>query len=236
MGLLQIDHLRAGYGQVTVLQDVSLNVEAGEAVAVLGPNGAGKSTLLRCISGLVRPTAGSITFDGCDLGQLEAYAIPHLKLIQVPEARHIFGNLTVAENLLVGGTPLASRSERLERLEEIWGYFPALRQKRADAAGTLSGGQQQMVAIGRALMAKPRLIMLDEPSLGLAPLVVRELYATLRKLVDEGLTLLLVEQDVSMALKIVDRAHVLETGSFVLSGAASDLRHNDHIKQAYLGI
>lgn len=236
MSELKIDRLTAGYGQITVLQDVSLDVKTGEAVAVLGPNGAGKSTLLRCISGLVKPTAGTIVFDGQDIVRLEAHAIPHLKLIQVPEARHIFGTLTVAENLMVGGTPLASRAERLERLEDIWRYFPALRQKRDAAAGTLSGGQQQMVAIGRALMAKPRMIMLDEPSLGLAPLVVRELYATLRRLVDEGLTLLLVEQDVTMALKISDRAHVLETGSFVLSGAASELKNNDHVKQAYLGL
>ncbi|WP_167561186.1 ABC transporter ATP-binding protein [Bradyrhizobium sp. AS23.2] len=233
---MNVENLSAGYEQVTVLREVSLKVEAGEAVAILGPNGAGKSTLLRCISGLVAPTSGSIVFDGHDLTKVEAHAIPHLRLIQVPEARHIFAGLSVTENLLVGGTPLASRSERMERLEEIWRYFPALRQKSGAAAGTLSGGQQQMVAIGRALMAKPRMVMLDEPSLGLAPLVVRELYGTLRTLVDEGLTLLVVEQDVSMALKIVDRALVLETGVFVLSGSASELRHNDHVKQVYLGI
>jgi len=236
MTLLSVEGIRSGYGSLQVLSEVSLEVAEGEAVAILGPNGAGKSTLLRTISGLITPTAGAISFDGHDLLAMPAHRIPHAGLVQVPEARHIFPSLSVRENLLVGGTPLPTRAAREAALDDIWRIFPMLVTKRDAPAGTLSGGQQQMVAIGRALMSRPRLVMLDEPSLGLAPLVVRELYEVLRSLVQSGLTLLLVEQDVPVALSLVSRAYVVENGSIALSGTASELRESDHVRQAYLGI
>lgn len=236
MTLLSVKGVRSGYGMLQILRDVSLEVAAGEAVAILGPNGAGKSTLLRTISGLIAPTTGAISFDGRDLAAMPAHRIPHAGLVQVPEARHIFPALSVRENLLVGGTPLPTRAAREAALEEIWHIFPMLVAKRDAPAGTLSGGQQQMVAIGRALMSKPRLMMLDEPSLGLAPMVVRELYEVLRGLVQSGLTLLLVEQDVPVALGLVSRAYVLENGAMALAGTADELRQSDHVRHAYLGI
>lgn len=236
MTLLSVNSVSAGYGKLQVLREISLHVCAGEAVAILGPNGAGKSTLLRTISGLIAPVAGAISFDGNDIVSLPAHRIPHAGLVQVPEARHIFSSLTVRENLLVGGTPLPNNTARESALEDVWRLFPMLLEKRDQAAGTLSGGQQQMVAIGRALMSKPRLMMLDEPSLGLAPLVVRELYDVLARLVEAGLTLLLVEQDVPVALNLVSRAYVLENGAIALSGTASALRDSDHVREAYLGV
>jgi len=236
MKLLSINGVSSGYGKLQVLRDVSLEVATGEAVAILGPNGAGKSTLLRTISGLIAPTAGQISFDGRDIVAMPAHRIPHAGLVQVPEARHIFPSLTVRENLLVGGTPLPSRAAKEVALEDIWRIFPMLIAKRDAPAGTLSGGQQQMVAIGRALMSRPRLVMLDEPSLGLAPMVVRELYDVLRGLIQNGLTLLLVEQDVPIALELVSRAYVIENGAIALSGLADELRDNDHVRQAYLGM
>ena len=236
MSLLRVDALRAGYGSVEVLHGVSLQVEPGEAVAVLGPNGAGKSTLLRAISGLLAPRAGSVEFEQASLLQQQAHAIPRLGLVHVPEARHVFGQLSVEENLMVGGTPLPGRAARLAALDEVWSLFPMLRGKAGAAAGSLSGGQQQMLAIGRALMARPKLVMLDEPSLGLAPVIVEELYAALAKLRQAGLTILLVEQDVHMALDFADRAYVLENGSIALSGAADALRQDPHVRDLYLGL
>lgn len=234
--MLVVDDLRAGYGKVEVLHGVSLRVEAGEAVAVLGPNGAGKSTLLRTISGLVATRGGSACFGRTPLTGLQAHAIPLLGLLHVPEARHVFGQLSVEENLMVGGTPLPSRAERRAALEEVWSLFPMLRGKAGSAAGSLSGGQQQMLAIGRALMARPKLVMLDEPSLGLAPLVVEELYGALEKLRRAGLTILLVEQDVHAALDFADRAYVLEGGAIALQGSADALRENSHVRELYLGL
>lgn len=236
MSVLEVDALRAGYGKVEVLHGVSLRVEAGEAVAVLGPNGAGKSTLLRTISGLVATRGGSARFGPAPLSGLQAHAIPLLGLLHVPEARHVFGQLSVEENLMVGGTPLPSRAERRSALDEVWSLFPMLRGKAASAAGSLSGGQQQMLAIGRALMARPKLVMLDEPSLGLAPLVVEELYGALEKLRRAGLTILLVEQDVHAALDFADRAYVLEGGAIALQGSADALRENSHVRELYLGL
>lgn len=236
MSLLAVEDLRAGYGRLEVLHGVSLCVEPGEAVAVLGPNGAGKSTLLRTISGLVAARTGRLQFEQASLAGLPAHTLPHLGLVHVPEARHVFGQLTVQENLLVGGTPLPDRAARLAVLDEIWALFPMLRDKARSAAGSLSGGQQQMLAIGRALMARPKLLMLDEPSLGLAPLVVGELYTALETLRGRGITILLVEQDVHRALNFADRAYVLETGAIALAGAASALREDPHVRELYLGL
>ncbi|MCW5656844.1 MAG: ABC transporter ATP-binding protein [Burkholderiaceae bacterium] len=234
--MLVVEDLRAGYGNVEVLHGVSLHVDAGEAVAVLGPNGAGKSTLLRTISGLVAARGGGVRFEQRPLTGLPAHGIPLLGLLHVPEARHVFGQLSVEENLMVGGTPLPGRAERRAALEEIWALFPMLRDKAHAAAGSLSGGQQQMLAIGRALMARPRLVMLDEPSLGLAPVVVEELYLALGKLRQGGLTILLVEQDVQVALGFADRAYVLENGTIELEGAAGALQEDRHVREVYLGL
>ena len=236
MRLLEVDALHAGYGSVPVLQGVSLHVEPGEAVAVLGPNGAGKSTLLRTISGLVVPSAGRIVFDGKPLAGLAAHAIARLGLAHVPEARHVFGQLTVEENLKVGATPLRARRDRNAALEEVCSLFPLLREKARAAAGSLSGGQQQVLAIGRALMARPRLLMLDEPSLGLAPVVVEALYRSLHALRTRGITVLLVEQDVQVALAFAERAYVLENGRIRLAGPAAELRRDPHVQEAYLGL
>src|SRR5208337_1718071 len=210
--LLTIGRLGAGYGDLQVLHDISLSIGAGEAVAILGANGAGKSTLLRAISGIVRPTAGTIRFSGIELGQLQPHAIPFLGLVQVPESRHIFGSLSVRENLWIGATPLPCTADRNDALEETLSLSPALRGKIGAAAGSLSGGQQQMLAIGRALMSRPKMIMLDEPSLGLAPMIVAEVYEAIGQLVAKGLTILLVEQDIYLALNLVQRGYVLERG------------------------
>jgi branched-chain amino acid transport system ATP-binding protein len=234
--VLTVEHLRAGYGAVEVLRGVSIRVDPGEVVALLGPNGAGKSTLLRTLSGTVAATSGSITFDGRSIVGIEAHARPHLGLVQVPEARHVFGELTVRQNLLVGATALRDRSTRFEMLEEIWELFPALKKKGSAAAGSLSGGQQQMLAIGRALMSRPKLLMLDEPSLGLAPKIVDEVYDALVRLLPTGLTVLIVEQDVYAALDFAARAYVLENGQIVLTGGAAELRESAHVREAYLGI
>jgi branched-chain amino acid transport system ATP-binding protein len=233
--MLHVSNIAAGYGTLRVLQGVDLEVMAGEVVAVLGTNGAGKTTLLRCLSGLL-PFSGDISF----LDRSIKGSVPHLiarrGLIQVPEARHIFPDLTVLENLLVGGTVLPKRSERLRVLDEVFTLFPILAERRSQQAGTMSGGQQQMLAIGRALMGKPKLLALDEPSLGLAPLIVLELYEAVRRLIDTGLTVLLVEQDVTVALKIADRAYVLEGGRVVLQGSAAELRESPHVREHYLGV
>ncbi|MBI5720766.1 MAG: ABC transporter ATP-binding protein [Burkholderiales bacterium] len=233
--MLVVEDLRAGYGNLEVLHGVSLRVDAGEVVAVLGPNGAGKSTLLRTISGLLVPRGGGVRFEQRPLTGLQTHAIPLLGLLHVPEARHVFAQLSVEENLMVGGTPLAGSAERRAAIDEVWSLFPMLRDKARAAAGSLSGGQQQMLAIGRALMAKPRLVMLDEPSLGLAPVVVEELYLALGKLRRAGLTILLVEQDVHAALDFADRAYVLENGTIALEGAATALREDRHVREVYLG-
>lgn len=232
--MLRVSNLAAGYGSLPVLSGVDISVDAGEVVAVLGSNGVGKSTLLRCLSGLL-----DFSGDAVFLDQSLKAALPHVivrrGLIQVPEARHIFPDLTVYENLMVGGTVLPGTRERLAVLDEVLALFPILAERRRQPAGTMSGGQQQMVAIGRALMGRPKLLILDEPSLGLAPLVVKELYEAVRRLIDTGLTVLLVEQDVSLALKVAGRAYVLEGGRVALQGSAAELRDSDHVREHYLG-
>jgi branched-chain amino acid transport system ATP-binding protein len=232
---LSIADLVAGYGLLDVLHGVSIEIAEGEVVAVIGPNGAGKSTLLRTISGLVNARSGAIRYDGGEIGDLAASEIPRLGLVHVPEARHVFGQLTVEQNLVVGATA-APGGSRKDALAEVYDLFPMLGQKARELAGGLSGGQQQMLAIGRALMARPSMIMLDEPSLGLAPLVVEQMYEALDGLRRTGLTILLVEQDVYMALDFASRAYVLENGGIALAGASDALRHDDHVRRSYLGI
>jgi branched-chain amino acid transport system ATP-binding protein len=232
---LSIADLVAGYGLLDVLHGVSIEIAEGEVVAVIGPNGAGKSTLLRTISGLVNARSGAIRYDGGEIGGLAASEIPRLGLVHVPEARHVFGQLTVEQNLVVGATA-APGGSRKDALAEVYDLFPMLGQKARELAGGLSGGQQQMLAIGRALMARPSMIMLDEPSLGLAPLVVEQMYEALDGLRRTGLTILLVEQDVYMALDFASRAYVLENGGIALAGASDALRHDDHVRRSYLGI
>lgn len=233
--MLNISDVRAGYGAVKVLHDVDLDVQEGEVVAVLGSNGAGKSTLLKCLSGLLG-YSGTIEFVGQSLRGIAPHQIAREGLIQVPESRRVFGDLTVRENLLVGGTSLPTTAARLKELDKVFDLFPILDERRGQLAGSMSGGQQQMLAIGRALMGKPKLLMLDEPSLGLAPLIVRELYDAIKRLIETGVTVLLVEQDISLALKAANRAYVLESGRVVLQGSAEELKNNPHIRDHYLGL
>lgn len=232
--MLRVSNMTAGYGTLPVLRGVDLEVMTGEVVAVLGTNGAGKSTLLRCLAGLL-PFSGEAAFLDLTIKGSAPHVIARRGFIQVPEARHIFPDLTVLENLLVGGTPLPKRSERLRVLDDVFALFPILAERRSQQAGTMSGGQQQMLVIGRALMGKPKLLALDEPSLGLAPLIVLELYEALRRLIDTGLTVLLVEQDVSVALKIANRACILEGGRVVLQGSAAELRNSPRVRKQYFG-
>jgi len=237
--LLEVSGLSARYGAVAALRDVSLEVRAGELVALIGANGAGKSTLLRAIAGLVAPAAGRVAFDGRDVTGQPPEAMIRAGVALVPERRRVFADLTVLDNLELGGYALPRGHDFRSRLEagveEAYRLFPVLRRRRDQLAGTLSGGEQQMLAIGRALMTRPRLLLCDEPSLGLAPLVVAEIMRLLSTLREAGTTILLVEQNARMALRSADRAYVLEVGSVVLSGAASDLLQDDQLKAAYLG-
>ena len=231
--------LSARYGPVPALRDVSLEVRAGELVALIGANGAGKSTLLRAIAGLVAPAAGRVALDGRDVTGQAPQAMIRAGVALVPERRRVFAPLTVLDNLELGGYALPRGRDFRSRLEagveEAYRLFPVLRRRRDQLAGTLSGGEQQMLAIGRALMTRPRLLLCDEPSLGLAPLVVAEIMRLLSTLREAGTTILLVEQNARMALRSADRAYVLEVGSVVLSGAATDLLQDDQLKAAYLG-
>jgi branched-chain amino acid transport system ATP-binding protein len=234
--LLQISALRAGYGDVEVLHGISLEVNQGEVVALLGANGAGKTTTLRAVSGLLRPSDGQVAFQGRRIDRLPASRIVELGVVQVPEGRKIFPSLTVRENLELGAYHRKAKPRRAESLERVLEMFPVLRERRAQAAGTLSGGEQQMLAIARALMARPALLMLDEPSLGLAPRIVFEIFETIRTIRSQGLTVLLVEQNVQRSLRLADRGYVLENGSLVLAGSGDELLNSEHTKRAYLGM
>jgi branched-chain amino acid transport system ATP-binding protein len=233
--LLAISGLAAGYGSTEVLRDIDLAVVPGEIVAILGANGAGKSTLNRTISGVLRATRGTIHFAGSAIERETPAAIVGRGLIHVPEGRCIFPDLTVGENLDLGGYRRA-RARRHQNRERVFTIFPRLAERRAQRAGTLSGGEQQMLAIGRGLMAEPRLLILDEPSLGLSPLLVEELFTLIRRLNAEGITLLLVEQNVIQSLEVASRAYILENGAFVLQGSSADIRENPKLKRAYLGL
>ena len=236
--LLDIKTLDVGYGAVTALRSVSLNVGAAEVVALLGANGAGKSTLLRAISGVVRAKHGEIVFDGTPITRLPPAQIVRSGIAHSPEGRRVFPGLTVAENLRLGAAARgAATAEWTADREKFYDLFPVLRERMNQTAGTLSGGEQQMLAVSRALMARPRLLLLDEPSLGVAPLIVRALFKALAALKANGMTMLLVEQDVRMALSLADRAYVLRTGSVVLSGTAAELKADQEgVAAAYLGI
>ena len=234
--MLRISGLRAGYGDVEVLHGISLEVNQGEVVALLGANGAGKTTTLRAVSGLLRPSNGEVAFQGRRIDRLPASRIVELGVVQVPEGRKIFPSLTVRENLELGAYHRKAKPHRAESLERVLEMFPVLRERRGQAAGTLSGGEQQMLAIARALMARPALLMLDEPSLGLAPRIVFEIFETIRTIRSRGLTVLLVEQNVQHSLRLADRGYVLENGSVVLAGSGAELLNSEHTKRAYLGM
>ncbi|WP_119353648.1 ABC transporter ATP-binding protein [Azohydromonas sediminis] len=233
--LLDIQGLRGGYGRVEVLRGVDLQVRDGEIVALLGSNGAGKSTLNNTVCGIVPAWGGRVSFDGRELTRAHYRDVVKAGLIQVPEGRKIFPNLTVLENLELGSFT-RGRERRAANLERVFATFPRLAERRAQKAGTMSGGEQQMLAIGRGLMAEPRLLILDEPSLGLSPLLVEEMFALIRRLHEEGLAVLLVEQNVGQSLEIADRAYVLENGAVRFAGAPAELLASTELKQAYLGL
>ena len=233
--LLTIEGLRAGYGAVEVLRGVDLHMAPGELVALLGSNGAGKTTLNSVVSGLVPTWAGRVVFEGQDLTGAHYRRVVQAGLIQVPEGRKVFPNLSVLENLELGAFTRA-RARRAENLLRVFDTFPRLRERQSQLAGTMSGGEQQMLAIGRGLMAEPKLLILDEPSLGLSPLLVEELFTLIAKLRADGLAILLVEQNVGQSLDIADRAYVMENGSIRFSGTSSELLASDALRQAYLGV
>jgi branched-chain amino acid transport system ATP-binding protein len=236
MALLDVVGLCAGYGDVPVLRGIDLSIEAGSITALIGANGAGKTTLLRTISGIIAADAGSIRYDGQDIVGMPPQDIVRAGLVQVPEGRRLFSEMTVFENLLVGSSAPAARPKRDQNLAMVLELFPRVRERRTQRAGTLSGGEQQMVAIARALMASPRLLLLDETSLGLAPIVVDEIFVAVRRLAAQGLTILVVEQNTALALEVADHGYVLEQGQFAIQGAASSLVADPRVRQAYLGI
>jgi branched-chain amino acid transport system ATP-binding protein len=234
--LLEVAAIVAAYGQVRALWDVSLTVDQGEIVTLLGANGAGKTTTMRVLSGLLRPTAGSVTFAGQPIQRLPPPRIVLAGLVQIPEGRRLWPRMTVLENLELGAYAHHLRAGRHETMEWVFSLFPRLAERRRQLAGTLSGGEQQMLAIGRGLMSRPRLLMLDEPSLGLAPILVREVFNIIRQINGRGVTVLLVEQNVRQALEIAHRGYVLETGRIVRSGSAHALLEDPEIKRVYLGL
>jgi branched-chain amino acid transport system ATP-binding protein len=234
--MLNIENLHVYYGGIHALKGISLRVEEGQIVTLIGANGAGKSTTLRAISGIVRPQKGQITFENQDMTRFPAYEIVEQGIAMVPEGRRVFPHLTVLENLLLGAHTRRDPAGVQKDLEWICELFPILKERALQSAGTLSGGEQQMLAVGRALMSRPRLLLMDEPSLGLAPTLVKEVFRTIRQLHDEGTTILLVEQNARAALRIADYGYILETGEIVLEGTGGELAHNDDVRKAYLGV
>jgi branched-chain amino acid transport system ATP-binding protein len=235
MPLLELDDVRAGYGAIEVLHGISITVEEGEIVTLVGANGAGKTTTLLTTSGVVKPRAGNVRFGGRDLAGVPAHELVSRGMAHSPEGRKIFPRLTVLENLEMGAFTRRDPPGVQKDLEHVFELFPILAERRAQAGGTLSGGEQQMLAVGRAMMSRPKLLLLDEPSLGLAPLIVKKIFEVIARLNSEGVTLLLVEQNARMALKLANRGYVLETGSIIISGKASDLLEDERVKSAYLG-
>jgi branched-chain amino acid transport system ATP-binding protein len=234
--VLTLSGVSAGYGSVPAISDVSIAIGEGEAVGLLGANGAGKSTTLRAISGLVRPTAGTITFLGTNIASLPAYKVTELGIAHVPEGRQVFPELTVKENLEIGAYIPSAKASRARTLELVFTIFPVLAERRKQLAGTMSGGEQQMLAVGRGLMLQPRLLMLDEPSLGLAPVVTDATFEKIQEIHAMGTAILLVEQNVSRALSLVQRAYVLESGKVIMQGTSAELVNNKQVQAAYLGI
>ncbi len=236
MMILEARDLASGYGELQILWDVSLNLQQGRLTTVVGSNGAGKTTLLRTLMGLLKPWKGTISFDGRDVTRLSPHEKAELGMILIPEGRQLFTDMTVLENLEMGATPKRARPKMEENLEKVFELFPRLKERMHQKAGTLSGGEQQMLAIGRGLMGDPILLMLDEPSLGLAPLLVIELFDIIRKLKEAGLTMLLVEQNVHLALAVSDYAYVLSQGRIEIEGEAAVVRQMDEVREAYLGL
>jgi len=234
--MLELRGITAGYGQFTALWDVSLRVAAGEAVAVVGPNGAGKTTLLRVISGVIAPRSGELVFEGTALGGRPAHEIVAHGIAHVPEGRRLFPALTVADNLRMGAFLPAARKSYGESLARVFTHFPILAERQRQRAGSLSGGEQQMLAIGRALMSRPRLILFDEPSMGLAPVMVLRLFDLIRRVREDGYTILVVEQNVRQVLKLADRAYLLEVGRVRMEGRADELGEQDFVRKAYVGL
>ncbi len=234
--MLTLKGIDAGYGSFQALFNVDLDVRAGEAVGVIGPNGAGKTTLMRVISGLIRPRKGSVAMNGVDVLKTAEHRIVSLGIAHVPENRRLFPRLSVEDNLKMGAFMPEARAKFAERLAFVYELFPRMKERRAQLAGTMSGGEQQMCAIGRALMSDPKLLLLDEPSAGLAPVVVQQVFELVRRIRESGLTVLIVEQNVQQVLKVVDRAYLLEAGSIRASGTSAELQSSDTIKQAYLGV
>ena len=234
--MLELRTVDAGYGSFQALFGIDLDVKAGEAVGVIGPNGAGKTTLMRVISGLIRPSRGSIRMEGTDVVATAPHRIVGLGIAHVPENRRLFPRLTVDDNLRMGAFMQDARAKYAERLEFVFDLFPRMKERRSQMAGTMSGGEQQMCAIGRALMSGPKLLLLDEPSAGLAPLVVQQVFDLVKRIRGSGLTVLIVEQNVQQVLKVVDRAYLLEAGTIRASGTSTEMLATDTVKQAYLGV
>ena len=234
--MLKVNSINVAYGDLQVLWDVSFDVQEGEILVLVGANGAGKSTTLRTISSLLRPMSGNIEFDGVRLDQLPPNKIIEHGVVHVPEGRRLFPDMTVEENLIMGSLYGEARRKRQQTLEYTYSLFPRLKERRKQLAGTLSGGEQQMAAVGRGVMSLPRLMMFDEPSLGLSPLLVQDIFNLIRKVNAEGVTVLLVEQNVTKTLAMCHRAYVLENGRITLTGTGDELMANDHVKEAYLGI
>jgi len=234
--MLKIENLNSAYGDLQVLWDVSLEVKQGEIVTVVGANGAGKSTTLRNVSGLLKPRSGRIVFEGQEINRIPSHKVVELGLIQVPEARRIFPEMTVVENLRMGSFVKSVRADREKNMERVFSLFPRLAERKTQLGGTMSGGEQQMLAIGRGLMANPKVLLLDEPSLGLSPLLVKNIFGIIQEINRQGTTVLLVEQNVYQSLKISHRAYVMETGRVVLSGTGAELLADPHVKKAFLGM
>jgi len=232
---LSIEHLDASYGDLQALWDVSLEVNEGEVVALIGPNGAGKTTLMRVIAGLHKPRAGSIKLNDTALHALPSHQVVDEGVILVPEGRRLFGSMTVLENLELGAYTRRAREVRFKRLKHVFETFPVLAERQHQRANTMSGGQQQMLAIGRAMMGLPKLLMLDEPSLGLAPLIVQDIFGIIQQMNEQGVTIFLVEQNAIQALELANRAYILEQGKVVGTGTGKELLHNNEVRQAYLG-
>ena len=236
MALLELENIHTYYGNIHALKGVSLVVEEAEIVSLIGGNGAGKSTTLKTISGTLQPREGTIRLAGEDLAQFKAHEIVSQGVVQVPEGRRVFAQMSVAENLQMGAFALTDNQKDADAIERVYTLFPRLKERRRQLGGTLSGGEQQMLAMGRAMMANPKVLLLDEPSMGLAPVLVDSIFDTIQELNKEGTTILLVEQNARVALQIANRGYVLETGEIVLSGSAEDLRTDETVQKAYLGI
>ncbi len=234
--MLEVNGVDVFYGDVQVLWNVSFNVQKGEIVALIGANGSGKTTSLNTVSSILKPRKGSVTYEGQPLHTREPHDLVGLGIAHVPEARRLFPEMTVKENLLLGALTRDAKKSRPEMLEKVYGIFPRLKEREKQAAGTMSGGEQQMCAIARGLMSKPRLLMLDEPSLGLSPILVADIFRVIQEVHEAGVTVLLIEQNVFKTLAVADRAYVMENGRIVLEGTGKDLLNDEHVKKAYLGV